>query len=372
MEANRLIGLRRFALSGSLKADRLITQGNFEVKFRAECSLWGMEAVTPPVGCDGRDKLHIQHDPVRCDLLSQMNAAAAVAAAEESLKELQSYMESSSENDTVDVDDDDDDDVDDYDRDPGGDDDEAVDVDDDVDDYDEAVDVDDDDDDDYDYDRDPGGGDNEAVDVDDYDRDPGGGDGDVVASLEKLLKYGRAGKRGKQTVSSQKKRVLRVDKGRGIAPRVAQLFDSIISTINDKQELTLFRLNIEHILPRMKGGREIMEAAKQSVESEVIRQAGMDMVKQAGRAVKSTVVGLLAQPNAKGVPSASKLSADLGLSRKYVYEARKKVAEKGAGLYSSLTKDGSRKVQKLCKTRMSPEHGVCLDCLLYTSDAADE
>ena len=162
---------------------------------------------------------------------------------------------------------------------------------------------------------------------------------------------------------NQKKRVLRQDQGGGIAKRTGELFDLIIRTINKKKKLTLYPLTVLDTLGFMEDGKKVVTENKLARESAVLAEAGKVVVRSTGRALRQTAVGLLAQQNENGRLNPTQVAEELGVSKSYVYKARKRVSEQGTELtmFTSSTKDASRGLKALCPTRRSPTNGECED-----------
>ena len=184
--------------------------------------------------------------------------------------------------------------------------------------------------------------------------------GKSVHMLTQLLRSKAPG-RPSANVSSQavKRRVLRNDQAqKGVAARVAELFDSVIQELNAVHSLSSYPLVMRDLLPHMKEGKapEICKQLNAFKEDKALAQKTLDVLNTAGRGNKAGVLHVVAKKteNNSIIPS-KRLSQLTGYSISYINKC--KADKENQGPFVS-TKKG-RKVPKLCATRKDPKHGEC-------------
>jgi hypothetical protein len=114
---------------------------------------------------------------------------------------------------------------------------------------------------------------------------------DVTRQCQTL--YRITGRRPKECKKQVRIRVTRTNPP-GFATKVAQLFETLLSTVNEVHSLQLFPLTLRGVLGEMEEGKVILAECKSKSETQVLAQAAIDIAKKAGRACFGTTLGIMA------------------------------------------------------------------------------
>lgn len=123
----------------------------------------------------------------------------------------------------------------------------------------------------------------------------------------------------------------------GIASRAAALFEQVLAEVNTSRDLALFPLTLSEVLLHMREGKVVLAAATSTKENRIIAEAAKNIVTSAGRASKSTVVGMMAAPNSQGQLSLGKMVEISGFSKSHISNSRTKQTVIGPKLFSPFT-----------------------------------
>ena len=186
-------------------------------------------------------------------------------------------------------------------------------------------------------------------------------------SLQSLLSPSAGGRpvASVRTPASQKRQVTRTDQS-GLAVKVAGLFESIITSVNETYNLDLYPLRVRDVLSHMKEGKPLLEQTKENKKHLVLSQSHQNLVRDAGRACTAAVLGNIAKENVQGKLKPRQLAEITGKSESWIRRCRSEVEKNGLGAFGAMNKSGLNKVQVLCPTRLNPAFGECetKDCKL--------
>jgi hypothetical protein len=178
--------------------------------------------------------------------------------------------------------------------------------------------------------------------------------------LRALLNMSGAGRKtsSEPTLASQRKQVTRQDQA-GVAKKVAGLFESVISSVNQNYGLRLYPVRLQHVLANMGEGKDLLQQAKENKKDAIMATAHVDLLAGCGRAHTATVLGNLAKPNSTGKLHTRALADMTGKSESWIRACRQTVTAKGLGLLGAASKSRFKHVQILCPTRLDPSLGEC-------------
>ena len=182
---------------------------------------------------------------------------------------------------------------------------------------------------------------------------------DLLKQLTQIVTNNGRRPNQNRNLAQAQRAVTRTGKQPGLGQRLGTFFQGVISQSNTAYDLdAVFPVKLSHILPYMDEGLGFVQAFQANKASQALAGAAVTVANTAGRACRSSVVGLISKSVDGAVPSRD-LAHLMGCSVRYVNSAKKKVTEGDQGEFSGLHRSASKHVQTLCPTRMDPQLGAC-------------
>ena len=122
----------------------------------------------------------------------------------------------------------------------------------------------------------------------------------------------------------------------------------------------MYPVTLSHILPHMVEGHDFLEAVDANKKAQALADAAVTVANTAGRACRSSVIGLISKSVAGSLP-ARDLASLTGSTVRYLNKAKHRVEVGDQGEFTSLHLSASKHVQTLCPTRLDPDLRSCKD-----------
>ena len=122
----------------------------------------------------------------------------------------------------------------------------------------------------------------------------------------------------------------------GIASRAGTLFNDILGMITARQGLDQFPLKLEHVLPFIDGGSDLLESSRSADKFQVLANNALVGARAAGKKNKAGLVGILAR-NAKGGGTfpAKRLAVLTATTANWVRRQKRKAIAGESGFFES-------------------------------------